>query len=68
MVRLRIQEVATERGFNQKRLLDATHITSTQLGKLWHNHLQRVELAALDKIARALGVQPGDLIVFDEAG
>lgn len=64
MVRLRIQEMATARGFNQKKLRDATNITTTQLSKLWHNHLQRVDLESLGKIARTLGVQPGDLIVF----
>lgn len=68
MVRLRIKEAATERGLNQKQLRERAHITTTQFEKLWHNHLQRVDLGALGRIARVLGVQPGDLIVFDEAG
>lgn len=70
MVRLRIKEVATERGFTQQKpLREAAQVTTTQFEKMWHNHLQRVDLGALGRIAKVLGVQPGDLlIVDDEAG
>lgn len=69
MVRLRIKEMAAERGFqHQKPLREAAQVTTTQFEKMWHNHLQRVDLGALGRIARVLGVQPGELIIDDEAG
>lgn len=34
--------------------------------RTWHSHTQSVAFEPLEKIAIALGVKPGDLIVSDE--
>jgi DNA-binding Xre family transcriptional regulator len=66
MTRLRIAEVATQRGLNQSQLQIKSGVTPPLLNRYWHNNTQGVNLAALTKIARALGVKPGDLIVEED--
>lgn len=64
MVRLRIKDMAKAQGLNQKQLQQKASVSVMQLNRYWNNHASRVDLETLGKIARALGVQPGDLIVF----
>jgi len=66
MTRLRIAEIAKEKGLNQSQLQIKSGVTPPLLNRYWNNHIQSVNLDALTKIARALGVVPGDLIIEDE--
>lgn len=66
MARLRIKEIAEEKKLNQSQLQLKSGVTPPLLNRYWHNHTQSVALDPLEKIARALGVQPGDLIVASE--
>ena len=65
MTRLRISEVAKEKGLNQSQLQIKSGVTPPLLNRYWNNNTQGVNLEALTKIAHALGVKPGDLIVED---
>jgi DNA-binding Xre family transcriptional regulator len=40
-------------------------VTAQLLYRYWHNFTKSVELEQLERIAKALGVEPGDLIVSD---
>jgi DNA-binding Xre family transcriptional regulator len=64
-LRLRIKEVAEAQGLNRNQLQLKSGVTLPLLTRYWNNNTTEVKLEALEKIARALGVQPGDLIVFD---
>jgi DNA-binding Xre family transcriptional regulator len=66
MVRLIIDRVAKKRGINQSQLQMRAGVTPQLLNRYWHNHTQSVAFEPLEKIARALGVKPGELIVADE--
>lgn len=66
MARLIIKEVAKQRGMNQSQLQLKAGVTPQLLNRYWHNHTLSVALEQLELIAKALGVRPGDLIVFDE--
>jgi len=66
MARLIIKEIAEERKLNQSQLQIKSGVTLPLLNRYWHNHTQSVALDQLEKIARALGVKPGDLIVSEE--
>lgn len=66
MIRLIIKEVAQQRGMNQRVLSEQSGVTPQLLNRYWNNHVQRVDLAELLRIAKALGVKPGELIVADE--
>lgn len=67
-VRLRIKETAKAKGLNQKQLQARANVTLALLSRYWNNHTQSVAFEPLGKIARALEVEPGYLIVDDEAG
>ena len=70
MARLRVREIAEEQGLNISQLHQrANQLTpgaslayTTVLG-LWYNRTKRPDLDSLTAVARALGVEPGELIV-----
>lgn len=66
MSRLIIDRVARQQGINQSQLQLKAGVTPQLLNRYWHNHTQSVAFDQLDKIAKALGVKPGELIVSDE--
>lgn len=66
MIKLRIAELAKEQGINQSQLQIKSGVTLPLLNRYWHNHTQGVNLEALAKIARVLGVKPGDLIIEED--
>jgi DNA-binding Xre family transcriptional regulator len=66
MVRLRIQELATEQGLNQFQLVLKAQVTPSLLNRYWNGKTDKVTLSELAKIARALGVRTGDLIADED--
>lgn len=65
MSKLIIQQVAAQKGMNQSRLQMEAKVTSQLLYRYWHNFTKSVELEQLEKIATALGVEPGELLVSE---
>jgi DNA-binding Xre family transcriptional regulator len=63
MIRLRIKEMADAKGIKQYQLAQRSGVTPQLLNRYWNNNIQRVDLEELNKIAIALEVAPGDLIV-----
>lgn len=66
MSKLIIRQIATENGLNQSQLQIRAGVTPQLLYRYWHNFTKSVELEQLERIARALGKEPGDLIISDE--
>lgn len=66
VAKLRIKEIAEAKGINQSQLQIKSGVTPPLLHRYWHNRVVEVKLEALEKIAKALGVKPGDLIASDE--
>lgn len=66
MIRLIINKVAKNQGLNQSQLQIKAGVTPQLLNRYWHNHTQSVAFEPLEKIAKALGVRPGDLIEPEE--
>lgn len=69
MARLRVRELAEQRGMNitdlqlQANRLSDGRLTYATVWALWHNKTRRPDLDTLAAVAQALGVEPGDLIV-----
>ncbi len=70
MARLQVRELAEAQGLNiSQLLLKANRLSPTSklsyptVHALWHNKTKRPDLDTLVTIARALNVEPGDLIV-----
>ncbi len=72
MARLRVREIAEQKGMNitdlqlQANRLANARLTYATVHALWHNKTKRPDLDTLAAVARALGVAPGELIVADQ--
>jgi transcriptional regulator with XRE-family HTH domain len=74
-VRLRIREVAEEKGINLSQLARRADLGMTTARRMWFgtgdgredgSSLQYVSLDSLERIAHALGVSPRELLAQDE--
>ena len=66
MSKLIIKEVAVKKGLNQSQLQLKAAVTPQLLYRYWHNFTKSVELEQLEKIATALEVDPGELLVSEK--
>ena len=62
MIRLRISEVAKEKGISMRKLAKEAGIAYNTLRLIYRNPHRDISLYTLDSIAQVLGVPPGDLI------
>lgn len=62
-IRLRIREIREERGFSQEQLANLAGVRQATVSELERRRGGRVDLDVVEKLAAALGVEPGDLIV-----
>jgi len=62
MLRLRIKEVATGKGYNMSTLSRAADVPFITIRRAWKNPYYELRLATLHKIAMALGVPTSELI------
>ena len=63
MLKLIIKEVAEKQGLNRSQLQLRSGVTMPLLTRYWTNKTESVTLPALERIAHALGVDAGSLIV-----
>jgi len=62
MIRLRVKEVAQEKGFSQGRLSRVANIDENTLKRIYRDPYAIITTETLDKLARALGVPSSALI------
>ena len=62
MVRLRVKEIAEEKGFNQSSLSRAANISFNTVKRIYRDPYAIITTETLDKLARALGVPSSELI------
>ncbi len=65
MIKLRVKEVAKERGFSMSRLSREANMAYKTIQTIWRNPSHEVTTTTLDKLARAMGVSPCDLFTYD---
>lgn len=66
MSKLIIRQLAEKKGLNQSQLQIKAGVTAQLLYRYWHNFTKSVELEQLERIAKALSTEPGNLLVSDE--
>ena len=71
MVRIRLKELAEERGMNISQVQRAAALDMGMVRRYWYNEgrkgpLNDVNLVALGKLATVLGVHPSDLITTED--
>jgi DNA-binding Xre family transcriptional regulator len=65
MMKLMIKEVAEAKGYrNAKDLADKLSMSYSIIYPMWKGEAKRIDLATLEKLCKALQVQPGMLIMF----
>jgi DNA-binding Xre family transcriptional regulator len=62
MIRLRVKEVAHEKGFSQGRLSRVANIDENTLKRIYRDPYAIITTETLDKLAKALGVPSSTLI------
>ncbi len=66
VVRLQIKDIAQKQNMNRSQLQMKAGITMPLLNRYWNNKTSSVNLEALGKLARALGVSVRDLLTDHE--
>jgi DNA-binding Xre family transcriptional regulator len=61
-IRLRVKEVARKRGFSMGKLQRDADVAYNTVKRMYKNPYHVITTETLGKIARALGVSPGELI------
>ena len=61
-VRVRLKELRRERNLTQEALADAAGVTQAAISKLELHKAKRIDFSTLDRLAKALGVEPGELL------
>lgn len=62
MIRLRLREVATQKGFNMATLSRASDVPINTVRRAWKNDRYEIKLHTLEKLAETLGVSVLDLL------
>ncbi len=65
MIRLRVKEIAKEKGFSQGELSRVANIDENTLKCIYRNPTAIITTETLDKLAKALGVDASALIESD---
>ena len=64
MIRLKIREVAQQKGFSMSRLSRESNMAYKTIQTIWRNPNHEVTTTTLNKLARTLGVDPSELIEY----
>lgn len=62
MIRLKVKEIAEAKGFNQSSLSRAANISFNTVKRIFRDPYREITTTTLEKIARALDVEPGALM------
>ena len=68
MIRLIIQEIAIAKGFSMSRLSRKANLSYKTIQTIWRNPDHEITTTTLDKLAKALDVEPADLIEYFRDG
>ncbi|OKP81856.1 transcriptional regulator [Paenibacillus helianthi] len=68
MIRFSLDKLMKARGFEQKDIVEISGINRNTIKALANNANNRIDFPTLDKLCRALGVLPGDLIEYIDEG
>lgn len=65
MVSFRVREVAEVQGLNMQKLSTKAGISYSSIVDLWYDRTRRIDKDTLSRLCHALGVTPGDLLMFE---
>lgn len=62
MIRLTLRQALVAKGWSQLELSRRTGLRPATIHALYHNRVKGVDFATLERVSRALGVEPGELL------
>ncbi len=65
MIRLKVKEVAKEKGFSMSRLSREANMAYKTIQTIFRDPYHEVTTTTLDKLAKTLGVRPDELIEYE---
>lgn len=65
MIENRLSRILGERRMSIAELGRLTGVPYTSLFELYHGRAKRVDLKTLDRICKALNIQPGDILEYE---
>jgi DNA-binding Xre family transcriptional regulator len=67
MVTWRLKEIAAPERWNAHTLAEATGLNYMTVHGIWTNKTRRADLDTMEKLARVLKIQPGELLSMSES-
>ncbi len=64
MIRLKIKEVAQQKGYSMSRLARESNMAYKTIQTIWRDPYHEVTTTTLNKLARTLEVDPSELIEY----
>jgi DNA-binding Xre family transcriptional regulator len=64
-IRIKLRELAKARGIGQRRVAKKADLDLSIVQRIYQNPHANITLATLEKLARALDVEPGELLELD---
>ncbi len=65
-LRVKVREVAEEKGYNITTLAAAADLNYITIQRLWYEQVKRIDLETLEKVATALNISALDLLYEDK--
>jgi len=65
MIRLKVKEVAAQKHISQSRLSRLADIDQGTMRRIFNDPRSNITLETLNRLARTLRVQPGDLLEYE---
>jgi transcriptional regulator with XRE-family HTH domain len=62
MLRIRVREIAEQKGFNISTLSRTSDVSQNTVRRLWHDQNRYPDLAVLERLSKVLEVATGSLI------
>ncbi|MBX5459051.1 MAG: helix-turn-helix transcriptional regulator [Thermogemmatispora sp.] len=64
-IRIRVREIAQQKGISQSRLSRLADLNVGMIQRIFHDPYTNITLTTLEKLARALRVDPSELIELE---
>ncbi|MED3905824.1 helix-turn-helix transcriptional regulator [Geobacillus thermodenitrificans] len=62
MIKINLSRILGERRISQRKLAEMANVRPNTISAIYNEKVQRIDLDVLDRICKALNVQPGDIL------
>lgn len=66
MIRIRLAEIAKERGKNMSQVQRETGLTMGMVRRYWNSDTESVKLDAIEQLCSLLGVEVGEMLTIEK--